>query len=88
MVMKAAKNINQTTQTSKQTDPKLLSMLVCPLTRTTLIYDRDNQCLISLQAGLSYPITDNVPVLLEEAGTVLSDDERAYWKNRIRARNR
>ena len=44
--------------------PKLLELLVCPLTKTTLRYDRDAQELISEAAGLAYPIEDGIPVMI------------------------
>ena len=47
-----------------ETDPKLLEILICPVTRTTLHYDRDRQELISRAAGLAYPIRNGVPVML------------------------
>jgi uncharacterized protein len=45
-------------------DPKLLEILVCPLTKGTLSYDRDAQELISEQARLAYPIRDGIPIML------------------------
>ena len=45
-------------------DPKLLEILVCPLTKTPLIYNRVTQELISEQAGLAYPIRNGVPIML------------------------
>ncbi len=45
-------------------DPKLLEILVCPLTKGPLRYDRENQELISEQAGLAYPIRDGIPIML------------------------
>lgn len=45
-------------------DPKLLEILVCPLTKVPLRYDAANQELISDQAGLAYPIRDGIPVML------------------------
>ena len=45
-------------------DPKLLEILVCPLTKEPLIYDRDAQELISAKAGLAYPIRDGIPIML------------------------
>ena len=45
-------------------DETLLPILVCPLTRTALRYDRDAQELVSDEAGLAYPIRDGVPVML------------------------
>jgi len=47
-----------------QIDPKLLEILVCPITKTTLRYDKDAQELISKQAKLAYPIRDGIPVML------------------------
>lgn len=47
-------------------DPELLNILVCPMTRTALVYDADAQELISETAGLAYPIRDGVPVMLVE----------------------
>jgi len=48
----------------RTTDPKLLEVLICPLTRTRLIYDSDRQELISKAAGLAYPIRDGIPIML------------------------
>ena len=45
-------------------DPKLLELLVCPLTKATLRYDAAAQELISDQAGLAYPIRDGIPIML------------------------
>jgi uncharacterized protein YbaR (Trm112 family) len=59
------------------TDPKLLEILVCPLTRTTLSYDREKQELISRAAGLAYPIRGGVPIMLPGEARTLSDAERA-----------
>jgi hypothetical protein len=47
-------------------DPKLLEILVCPLTKATLRYDSAAQELISEQAGLAYPIRDGIPIMLVE----------------------
>ena len=47
----------------RQIDPKLLEILVCPLTKTTLAYDQAAQELISRAAGLAYPIRDGVPLM-------------------------
>ena len=46
------------------TDPKLLEALICPLTRTRLIYDAEKQELISKAAGLAYPLRDGIPIML------------------------
>lgn len=45
-------------------DPKLLEILICPLTKTKLEYDKKNQELISKKAGLAYPIRDGIPIML------------------------
>jgi uncharacterized protein YbaR (Trm112 family) len=47
-------------------DPKLLEILVCPLTKTTLEYDAANQELISRKAKLAYPIRDGIPIMLPD----------------------
>lgn len=47
-----------------ETDPKLLEILVCPVTKTRLTYDRERQELVSRAAGLAYPIRDGIPVML------------------------
>jgi uncharacterized protein YbaR (Trm112 family) len=47
-------------------DPKLLEILVCPLTKGTLEYDSENQELISRKAKLAYPIRDGIPIMLPE----------------------
>jgi uncharacterized protein YbaR (Trm112 family) len=58
------------------TDPKLLEILICPVTRTMLRYDSDRQELISRAAGLAYPIRDGVPVMLPGEARELTDEER------------
>ena len=57
-------------------DPKLLEILVCPLTKTTLIYDRERGELISKAAGLAYPIRNGIPVMLPSEARELTDAER------------
>jgi uncharacterized protein YbaR (Trm112 family) len=47
-------------------DPKLLEILVCPLTKTNLKYDKEKQELISEKARLAYPIRDGIPVMLAD----------------------
>lgn len=51
---------------STQIDPKLLEILVCPLTKAPLRYDAAKQELISEQAKLAYPIRDGIPIMLVE----------------------
>jgi uncharacterized protein YbaR (Trm112 family) len=54
-------------------DPKLLEILVCPLTRATLAYDAEKQELISRAAKLAYPIRDGVPIMLPEEARRLEE---------------
>ena len=54
-------------------DPRLLEILVCPVTRTTLEYDRAANELISRAAGLAYPIRDGIPIMLPEEARSLPD---------------
>jgi uncharacterized protein len=57
-------------------DQALLDILVCPVTRTALKYDATAQELISVVAGVAYPIRDGVPILLiEEARLITPDDQ-------------
>ena len=49
---------------NSEVDPKLLELLVCPLTKGPLTYDRENSELISVQAKLAYPIRDGIPIML------------------------
>jgi hypothetical protein len=58
-------------------DPRLLDILVCPVTKGPLEYDRDRQELVSRAAGLAYPIRDGIPVMLESEARRLDEDERA-----------
>ena len=53
-------------RSGREVDPKLLEILVCPITKTTLEYDRAAQELISRAARLAFPIRDGIPILLEE----------------------
>jgi len=59
-----------------EVDPKLLEILVCPVTRTTLTYDREKAELVSKAAGLAYPIRDGIPIMLPEEARELSDAEK------------
>ena len=56
-------------------DTKLLELLVCPVTKGALEYDRARQELISRSARLAYPVKDGIPVLLESDARVMSDEE-------------
>jgi uncharacterized protein YbaR (Trm112 family) len=59
---------------ARRIDPKLLEILVCPLTKEPLIYDAERQELISRAARLAYPIRDGIPIMLVEEARALDDD--------------
>jgi uncharacterized protein len=56
-------------------DAKLLELLVCPVTKGPLVYDRERQELISKTARLAYPVRDGIPVMLEEEARKLAPSE-------------
>lgn len=56
-------------------DPKLLELLVCPVTKGPLLFDRERLELVSRSARLAYPVRDGIPVMLEEQARTLSDEE-------------
>lgn len=61
-------------------DSKLLQILVCPVTKGPLIYDKKANELISKSARLAYPIRDGIPVMLEDEARRLTDEELALYK--------
>jgi uncharacterized protein YbaR (Trm112 family) len=56
-------------------DRKLLEFLVCPVTKTNLIYDEPNQELVSLAARLAYPIRQGIPIMLSDEAREMSDSD-------------
>ena len=66
---------------AQNTNSALLSLLVCPVSLTGLIYDKGRDELVSLQALLAFHIQDGVPIMITEAARLMSDDE----VNRLRA---
>ena len=56
-------------------DTRLLELLVCPVTKGPLEFDREKQELISRSARLAYPVRDGIPVLLENEARTLTDEE-------------
>ena len=56
-------------------DKQLLAILVCPVCKGPLLFDRDKQELVCLSEGLAYPILDEIPVMLREEARLLSLDE-------------
>ncbi|MAC60306.1 MAG: hypothetical protein CMN37_00220 [SAR116 cluster bacterium] len=65
-----SENTNQ-----NKVDPKLLEILVCPVTKGDLEYNKEKNELISKQAGLAYPIRDGIPIMLEEEARKIVDDK-------------
>jgi uncharacterized protein YbaR (Trm112 family) len=57
----------------RKVDPKLLEILVCPVTKTRLDYDAEKQELVSKAAGLAYPIRDGIPIMLPDEARELKD---------------
>ena len=57
----------------RRVDPRLLEILVCPVTRSTLSYDAERQELISRAAKLAYPIRDGVPIMLPDEARTIED---------------
>ena len=57
-----------------RTDPRLLEILVCPVTKTRLHYDAELQELVSRAAGLAYPIRDGIPIMLPEEAREINRD--------------
>jgi uncharacterized protein YbaR (Trm112 family) len=66
-------NQNEKPAISAEIDPKLLELLVCPLTKGPLEYDRAAQELVSRKAGLAYPVRDGIPIMLPDEARRLED---------------
>jgi uncharacterized protein len=66
--------VTQERETRAKLDPKLLEILVCPLTKTSLDYDAERQELISRAARLAYPIRDGIPIMLPDEARKLDED--------------
>jgi uncharacterized protein YbaR (Trm112 family) len=64
---------DSTVDSANAVDPKLLEFLVCPLTKTRLVYDANNGELLSKAAGLAFPIRNGVPLMIEDAARKLTD---------------
>ncbi len=62
-------------------DKKLLDILVCPVCKGPLLYDKKQQELLSLGSRLAYPIRDQIPVMLEDEARHLSLEEVEQWKS-------
>lgn len=68
-------NETSPTATTRAVDPRLLEILVCPVTKGTLKYDAAKQELVSVNARLAYPIRDGIPIMLTEEARELGDEE-------------
>ncbi|MDZ7668546.1 MAG: Trm112 family protein [Gammaproteobacteria bacterium] len=62
-------------------EAKLLEILVCPVSKASLVYNQELDELWCRASGLAYPIRDGIPVMLEEEARQLSDEERASLKD-------
>jgi uncharacterized protein len=58
-------------------DPRLLDILVCPVTKAPLVWDAQKQELLCKASRLAYPVRDGIPVMLEEEARTLTDEELA-----------
>ncbi len=63
-------------------DKKLIDLLVCPVTKAPLQYDREKQELVAVASGLAYPIRDDIPVMLKNEARTLSAQEKEQWKKK------
>ena len=68
------------TDGAHQINPTLLELLVCPLTKTSLIYNSETNELISRQARLAYPIVDGIPLMTADAARELTEDDQKLIK--------
>jgi hypothetical protein len=57
-------------------DKKLLSILVCPVSKAPVVYNEEKQELVCKASGLAYPVRDGIPVMLETEARVLTTDEK------------
>ena len=60
----------------QEPDPRVLELLVCPLTKTPLHYDKERQELVSRRAGLAYPIREGIPIMVPNEARPLEERER------------
>lgn len=70
--------MSQPPRSGHEVDPKLLEILVCPVTKGPLEYDRAKQELVSRSARLAYPIRDGIPIMLADEARPLDDAELAH----------
>lgn len=65
-------------------DTKLLEILVCPITKAKLEYDKEKDELVCLASNLAYPVRDGIPVMLEEEARQISMEEKEAYKRRFK----
>lgn len=65
-------------------DPKLLEILVDPITKGPLAYDRERGELVSVESALAYPVRDDIPVMIEDEARKLGAEEVEAWRARRR----
>ncbi len=63
----------------------LLNLLVCPVTKNKVFYHKEKNELISLDAGLAYPVVDDIPVMIESKARKIDDDEYEALKNKFKS---
>ena len=61
-------------------DPKLLEILVCPVSKTKLVFHKKNQELVSTAVNLAYPVRDGIPILLEDEARQISAEEAETFR--------
>lgn len=65
-------------------DPKLLDMLVCPLSKANLKYDKQAQELVSDTAGVAYPIRDGIPIMLPDEARIIDSGKAATFQTLLK----
>ena len=75
-----------TANTREEADPALLQILVCPVTKQPLAYDREAQELVSKAAGLAYPIRNGIPIMLPEEARKLGDEDKPAVRVQLHVR--
>ncbi|WP_044406360.1 Trm112 family protein [Thiomicrospira microaerophila] len=61
-------------------NPNLLDILVCPISKTSLVYDKQKQELISTAANLAFPVRDDIPVMLEDEARQITPEEAEHYR--------
>ncbi|UQB41406.1 Trm112 family protein [Thiomicrospira microaerophila] len=61
-------------------NPHLLEILVCPVSKTKLVYDKSKQELISTAANLAYPVREGIPVMLEDEARLITPEEAEHYR--------